>query len=154
MIQTALAIFALIVAFVAMIYDFKTMRIPNWLTLPTIIIGLVCTYIVDWQTGLISTGFILGFFVIGAFGVFGLGDLKLVMALIATIGFLGAIISVTIASIALVYHKVKRQLYIPKMKRLKKDSEDVGLKVPFAPYIFVGYVMYFAADIINLNQYF
>ena len=37
------------------IIDAATKRIPNWITIPAIIVGMVLSYIQNWQAGIIVT---------------------------------------------------------------------------------------------------
>ena len=142
-IQISIIAVTLTILIISAIFDKKTMRIPNWLTFGGMGAGLLITYIMSWQTGLISTGVIILLFFLGMTGFVGLGDLKLLMALVALQGWQPALITLGVASIGLVIIKVKNEHYAVNMKRLKdKELAAEGIKVPFAPYLLAGYIMY------------
>jgi prepilin peptidase CpaA len=71
---------------VALYYDLKQRRVPNWLTASTAILGLVLQLALRGRTGMLDSlaGFVLGLdillplFILGKFGG---GDLKLLAAL-------------------------------------------------------------------------
>lgn len=135
---------------IAAIIDKKKMRIPNWITFPSIFLGLALNFVISWQEGLISLGIIIVLFFIGAIGFLGMGDLKLMMAVVALKGWLCAIVVLGVASILLAVHKVKIEKYQLNFKRLIKPNEtDGGLRVPFAPYMLLGYVFYFFTYVIT-----
>lgn len=142
-IQIILIAITLIILIISAIFDKKTMRIPNWLTFGGMGAGLLITYIISYQAGYINTGVILLLFFLGMTDFVGLGDLKLLMALVALQGWLPTLITLGIASIGLVIIKVKNEHYSVNMKRLKdKELAAEGIKVPFAPYLLAGYIMY------------
>jgi prepilin peptidase CpaA len=74
------------------IHDLLTRRIPNWLTIPAIILGLVAQFWYLGFTGLFSSflGTLLGFglfFPIYYLGYMGAGDVKLLMAIGSWVGW-------------------------------------------------------------------
>ncbi|MSU75732.1 MAG: hypothetical protein EXS55_04435 [Candidatus Magasanikbacteria bacterium] len=77
--------------FIAVYFDIKTRRIPNWLTLPGIMIGLLAALVVGGQSIFISHlvgAVILGgvWFVLWQLGMMGGGDQKLMMLVGAWLG--------------------------------------------------------------------
>jgi prepilin peptidase CpaA len=74
------------------VHDLLTRRIPNWLTFPAMVLGIAMQgWIFGWAGGLdsvlgIALGFAL-FFPIHAFGYMGAGDVKLLMAVGAWLGW-------------------------------------------------------------------
>lgn len=149
-VQISLIAVTLIILIISAILDTKTMRIPNWLTFGGMGLGLLITYIISWQTGLINTGVILLLFFLGMTGFVGLGDLKLLMAMVALQGWLPSLITLGLASLLLIIVKVKNEHYVVDMKRLKdKALASEGVKVPFAPYLLAGYIMYLLYFVID-----
>ncbi len=79
------------VLIIAMITDIRSNRIPNWLTLPAIIIGLGINFISAGAGGLLFSieGLLLGmglFIVLYMLGGMGAGDVKLMGAVGAMLG--------------------------------------------------------------------
>lgn len=132
-----------IMMFIAAFWDNSKRIIPNWITLPFIPVGLLLTYIADVDKGLVNTAVIVGLFFLGMTGMFGMGDLKLVMALTALQGYFSTLVVLIIASGLLVFQKIKIEKYVPNMKRIidKKEAEN-GERVPFAPFMLIGYVFF------------
>ena len=95
-IQIILIAITLIILIISAIFDKKTMRIPNWLTFGGMGAGLLITYIISYQAGYINTGVILLLFFLGMTDFVGLGDLKLLMALVALQGWLPTLITLGI----------------------------------------------------------
>ena len=148
--ESAVMGFTLMSFISACIYDIHTRRIPNILTFGSLIAGLVMIYLTDWQEGVARTLAITALFFVGSTGCLGLGDLKLVMALTALQGFLPTLITLFIASSALLVVKVVKGRYKVDMRRLKDaDKAAEGEKVPFAPYMLVGYASYLAYFVID-----
>ena len=143
MIEFISILLTFIMMFVAAFWDNSKRIIPNWITLPFIPIGLVLTYITDINNGLVITSVVVALFFLGMTGMFGMGDLKLIMALTALQGYYPALFTIIVASGLLVIQKIKFERYVPKMKRIidKKAAED-GERVPFAPFMLIGFVFY------------
>jgi prepilin peptidase CpaA len=86
-----LLISSVICVVVAAVIDIRTQKIPNWLTLPSILIGIILNFCADGNKGLISsalgllTGFLLLYFVY-LLGGMGAGDVKLLCAVGALLG--------------------------------------------------------------------
>jgi len=87
----SLLISSVICVIVAAVIDIRTQKIPNWLTLPFILIGLGLNCYLAGNNGLISsalgllTGFLLLYFVY-LLGGMGAGDVKLLCAVGALLG--------------------------------------------------------------------
>lgn len=83
---------AVVVAMVAAVWDIRTRRIPNWLTLSTILAGLAMHGVVggarDMSIALVAAlvggGIFAIFFIAGGMGG---GDVKLMAAIAAIVGF-------------------------------------------------------------------
>jgi prepilin peptidase CpaA len=99
------ALAALLVAFVAMLCDVRTRRIPNVLTLAAAAAALVFGFVSDGAAGLgmSAAGWLVGaalFFPFFALGGMGAGDVKLLAALGAWLGPADAVWLAIFASIA------------------------------------------------------
>ena len=134
----------------AAIIDQKTSKIPNWLTFPFIAVGLILT-------GIFNIAFlpqclltIIGLFLFGMLGLIGLGDIKLLMVVASTCGALYTILVLVFASIILFIKELLfdfrntvnmalqglRSILVFHSPKIDND----GKKVPFAIYMFAGYV--------------
>lgn len=111
-----LSIFLTIICTIALITDIKKNKIYNWLTLPTLVLGL-CFSLGSWahffqsMAGIVSGLILLGW--IFALGHMGGGDVKLLMALGAWLGF-RPIIEIVILSIVIGGVLAVIQLFIKK----------------------------------------
>lgn len=149
--QGFILIVGLLFLAVAAVWDARTRTIPNRLTFPFIIIGLVFTCLTAPEDLLIKAVFLAALFLFGMSGLIGLGDIKLVMGL----GVLDrpeiALCSVAIASLLLLAgHFIRRPsgpplrlrngfiyllLKTPAPQRTRDNS------VPFAPYLLAAYIL-------------
>jgi Flp pilus assembly protein protease CpaA len=148
-IQTAAALITLILA---TIWDIRYRRIPNAVTLPAILFGLVLTAVFQINTMPLTVIILILLFLFGALGMMGQGDIKLIMALIAISGLNIALISTGIAALLVVavqfmlypdefFKDVKivlKSIFIMNFKNIDKN----GRSVPFAPYILIGFAYF------------
>ena len=143
MIEFITVFLAIAVLIIATIYDKNRMIIPNWITLPIIPIGLILTAINDYTIALSNLLVIVILFFLGMTGIFGMGDLKLIMTIVSLQSFLPTIIMLLVASALFVYQKVKIEKNLINMKRVyDKKEQQSGTKYPFAPYMLIGYIFY------------
>ena len=116
------ALAALFVAFVAMIWDVRTRRIPNALTLGAAVAAIAFGAVSDgvWGLGMSAAGWLVGaalFLPFFALGGMGAGDVKLLAALGAWLGpadavwlaIFASIAGGVLAAIVSVYHGYLRQ---------------------------------------------
>lgn len=87
-----LGAFAFAVSLVGGVHDLLTRRIPNWLTFPALLLGVAAQcWLFGWAGGADALlGALLGFalyFPIHFFGYMGAGDVKLLMAIGACLGW-------------------------------------------------------------------
>ena len=85
------AVVVLVIAFVAVAFDVRTRRIPNWLTFGAALVGLMYAVLTAGVSGLATAvaGWLAGaalFFPFFALGGMGAGDVKLLAALGAWLG--------------------------------------------------------------------
>ena len=122
---------ALLIVMLATIWDFRENRIPNWLTLPAIPIGIL------WHTlsapspleGLRYSllGFAVGFgffFILFAIGGGGGGDVKLMGALGAWLGMQTTIAAILIATVVVFLMLVGSTV----MKAIRQQKQNDGTK--------------------------
>lgn len=142
---------SLIVTAIAAVIDFKTGRIPNYLTFPSILFGVIYAYLLEPGNGFERLLLLIILFVIGGFNIFGMGDLKLVMAIGALNGTLCLGITVALAAILVIVADLirhRQNAWIDIHAGLKALSEfkfnrhyGTGRSVKFAPYLFIGLVI-------------
>jgi len=147
----------LIVVGVATVTDLRSRRIPNWLVLPFLPIGIaVSGWFGKWhgiEQSLAGAG--LGFLIFGIlylkFGM-GAGDVKLCTAIGAWIGpsqFLIAVVLIALAGglVILVWATCRGVLLVLGRKK-REDASFSGLlasKMPYAPAIAIGTLFSFFA---------
>jgi prepilin peptidase CpaA len=90
---------------IAAVIDFRTRRIPNWLTLSAVLLGLVFQGVTHGLPGLLAAllGVLVGaglFFIPFALGGMGPGDVKLMAAVGAFLGPKGALWAVLMTGVA------------------------------------------------------
>ena len=154
-IKLAAIIITFLMLIAASVQDYRKRKISNRITFPGIIIGLVLNSIVSWQNGLICFAIIVGLFFIGIIGIFGMGDLKLVMATVALQGYFAAGVTIVFACVVLVVLKVFKQGYKADFRRLiNSPNATVGERVPFAPFMLLGYCAYFFTYVFTPQGFF
>jgi prepilin signal peptidase PulO-like enzyme (type II secretory pathway) len=143
---------ALIVLISASVWDIRFRRIPNAITLPAILPGLVWTAVC--RTGTLPLTFIAltALFFFGTLHLMGQGDIKLIMAITAINGLTAALISTGIAAILIVGVQIllhptetakdAKNAFLALIKLDFSRIDREGRSVPFAPYIFAGFVCF------------
>lgn len=143
--------FSLVITAIAAICDFRTGKVPNFLTFPAMLFGVVYAYFGGTGNGLERILLLIVLFVIGGIHIFGMGDLKLIMAIGALNGIL--CIGITVASAAIlviivdsIRHRQEAWIDIKagfrSLSELRFDkSYGTKRSVKFAPYLFVGLVI-------------
>ena len=129
--------------------DLRLRRIPNAVTLPAIASGLILTTVCK-ENMLFVVAVIVGLFFVGTLGIFGSGDLKLMMAITALCGVVPMLMCVGIASAGVLAIELLRS---PR-QALQTVREGVGLlagrtkpnaqgrRIPFAPYLLFGFTLW------------
>lgn len=111
----------IILLFAAAFFDVKEKRIPNFLTFPVMLIGLILNIIMNGLNGIMFSffGFIVGlaiFFIPFVLGLMGAGDVKLMAAIGALMGWRFTVLSILFSAIAgiivvFVYLIYKKKLF-------------------------------------------
>ena len=145
------SVLAAVTCLAAAITDIQKRKIPNIISFPAIIAGLVLTGIYGNSLRIITTIIcIIIFFFIGMLNIIGLGDIKLLMALTAIGGYSMALYSFAIAIFslfvyAMITDPISIYFYIEKLKqrlRLRRFPVDKNKKYPFAPFLLLGVLLY------------
>lgn len=115
----------LVTVIIAATYDIKEKRIPNALTFPTIIIGIILNIIFNGFQGLSFSiiGFFTGmalFFIPFALGAMGAGDVKLMGAIGSLMGWRFAVIVTLFSAIAGLFVVIVYLIYQKKLFYLLK----------------------------------
>lgn len=129
--------------------DLLHRRIPNEVTLPAAAVGLMLTAVCK-ENLLFVVAVIVGLFFVGMFGIFGSGDLKLMMAITALCGVIPMLMCVGIASVGVLAVELFRN---PRQAvRTVKEGLDLltgsmkpnehGRRIPFAPYLLFGFTLW------------
>lgn len=141
---------ALIVLTLATVWDIRDRRIPNAVTLPAILAGLILTGIFRLNAMPLTVIALVLLFFFGALGLMGQGDIKLIMALTAICGPIVALISAGIAAILIVGVQIllhpsetvsdAKDALGALIKMDFKGINKKGRSVPFAPYALAGFI--------------
>ncbi len=127
--DTAIVFLAVIVAVIAAVSDFRTYRIPNWLTFGSIFTGFIVNVFLRGWPGLFASfqGFLVGgllflpFFMLGGMGA---GDVKL-MAGFGAIG--GGIFAINTALIGSLFGGVAAILILIRIHGIKSSIYRLSL---------------------------
>lgn len=145
-----------IMLLIATCCDLRTRRIPNALTLPAVVIGMVITGLYDGKAAFAAAAVILGIFFVGMTGILGGGDLKLLMALTAFCGVFPMLIATGAASVLILITEGIRwpkETWSAIKSGLcfftgKTTGEKQGRRVPFAPYLLCGFAVWLIVSIV------
>lgn len=151
-IEIVLFAFSIYLLVTASIFDIKTHRIPNWVTMPMMLMGLILTICIDPKHALIEFAAIVMLFLFSFTRLMGAGDIKLIMAMTALCGvpvMLFTVLSGTIIMLLwwivkaphIAIREIRYQItafinHMPMQNAVQKKT-----KVPFAPFLAVGYVL-------------
>ena len=157
------SLLAAVICLAAAIIDIKKTRIPNIITFPAIITGLIITAFERSASDLIiSVTVIVALFFIGMLNIIGLGDIKLLMAVTALCGAkmcgYSFIIGIMLLCLyAVIFNPIETYIYIKKWKQRYKFKKVAvnrdSTSYPFAPFLFLGIMIYFLFLDINSPFY-
>lgn len=143
---------AAVICLAAAVFDIRTGKIPNQLTFPAIIAGIIFScFVSPISAVLIDCGVIIAWFFLGMTNFMGLGDIKLVMALTAWIGWKPTIFSFIFSILCLcvyaaVINPLETGIYVGNWKqrlRLRKiPVNKKSTKYKFAPFMLIGTTFY------------
>lgn len=107
--------------------DLKNRRIPNWLTIPSIVAGLLFALAIDGTTGLkySAIGAAVGFFVFllpFALGGMGGGDVKLLAAIGTLIGWPLIVWAILLSCVAALFASVAKAIWKGMFIRLLRST--------------------------------
>ncbi len=141
------------VLIISTVTDLRNRKIYNWITFPAMIIGLLTAGFPLHATAYVRLAWMTGCFFFGMLGIIGLGDLKLIMAVIALRGYMEAIWMVACGAIVMLLYLLIRERKL-MMQTLQGYFRSVvyktdmiprtGKAYPFAPFLAVGYCIAFA----------
>lgn len=146
--------FALLIC--AAITDIKTMRIPNYITLPALAIGIVLSFAgCGWKETLIRLGMVVILFLAYAVHLLAGGDIKTLMALTMLQGVLPMLFTVIIGNLVLLgltaikspssaIEYIRKGLFFMNGVEYGVDKRKVAL----SPYILAGYTLVLAGNIL------
>lgn len=137
----------------AAVTDVSNRRIPNFLTLPSIVLGLFLNAFQPSFLHLLLTIVVL--FLVGILGVLGGGDIKLLMSVTAFMGVMPMLWSVGIASVSIILLELichPKQTILSVRTGLswfagKGKSKEQGRRVPFAPYLLFGFAVWLTLNL-------
>lgn len=133
--------------------DLKYRRVPNWLTFPGMITGILLCGIFERGDLTSRLIWLIAFFFIGMLAIMGMGDLKLMMAIIALRGIMTASITLLAGSLLLLFYCIitegidkvwsgfKIAITCLRLNNINRELE--GKKYPFAVFISMGYICTF-----------
>ncbi len=136
---------------VSSVFDIKKKKIPNFITFPAIFLGLILTGIGMSANELLFR--ILGItvlFVLSTLRFLGMGDIKLIMAIIALRGIKTAFAVLACGLIlSIIVWIIRRGIFALKLIQQTLNSLMQGSfyithkeeKAPFAPYAFAAYLL-------------
>lgn len=141
---------SLAVSLASVITDLCWKRIPNWITFPAMLFGIVYAFFVSPINALGRLLVLAALFTVGILGILGLGDLKYLMAVAALNGFLCTSITLAIGSLLLLF----KELMFSKKETLQDIRAGLfsfthcffdprlgtGRKTIFLPYLAVGLI--------------
>lgn len=147
-----LILYPLLPLFISAHIDRKSGKIPNAVTFPAILLGLVlCFRFCSLEYFIRCCAAILLLFLAGASGIAGMGDIKLLMSVASVSGFLPTALTLGLGAILLVLHSayVNRRDTIADLKAViwAMGTGDLrllsrqGEKRPFAVYLASGYAI-------------
>jgi Flp pilus assembly protein protease CpaA len=151
-------IFAIIILFVCSVIDYKTRRVPNKLTFPLIAIGIILSIIIDSSSFFLSCCASLIFLLMGFLPCIGMGDIKLLVGLSWYFNPYLVMISLAVASILVVAHRLILYPHLTFYQILTRGLKPVKLQdieeknasnsVAFAPYLLFAFFLVQGGDII------
>lgn len=146
---------AVAVCVVAVVTDLRDLRIPNRLTIPALIAGLVLNAVLGGLSSLLlaSVGAVVGLFVFGvpaAFGLIGMGDVKLAIALGALVRWPLALPLALYAAIAGGVLAIAYAVYRGRLRAVARNITRLGRanelhRMPYALAIAAGCVIAIAS---------
>lgn len=140
---------------ISAITDIKYMKIPNWLTFPAIIAGILLSGFPLSTVSYIRILWIAIFFLLYGTNVLGgSGDVKLMMAIIALQGVYRAFLMIAIGAFSmmgfcLVTNRGETAFSIKSILNTAKYRMNMlyhSRKYPFAPFLTAGYFLSFLID--------
>lgn len=151
---------SLVILIISAITDTKKGKIYNKVTMPAIAIGIILSFIVSLKTGLIAILSLIALFFLGMTKLFGMGDLKLLMALSSLLGIISSaiifILSCLVFAIAVFFFKgasflAQWTIWKEKIKdkTIRKLSKE---KIRFAPYILAGFIVFEVVKFIKTGE--
>ena len=136
---------------ISSLYDLKYRKVPNVVTIPLILCGLLLTCLTELPMLPYKLFYAACLFFFGMTGLLGLGDIKLLIGLGAVWVPEYALLSAALASLFIfLHHIIRRRIELPSLLKrsglcllhMRPTQERSSYNsVPFAPYLLFSYIL-------------
>ena len=129
-------ILSFIVLVIATAFDIKSKKIPNWLTMPTLLVGIAVVSFQQQDEVIPLVFFAVVFIVLAWCRVIGWGDAKCIIAVAALNSWLVALTMFVLSQIGLL-----PSMLLHLTHKANGSCRVSAVKVALAPYLLCGYII-------------